>query len=377
MPTRSHPPSTSVRVPSRLSCASDTWPTSSGPAACSRTCPVVPSRRRRSELRCARSANNCPCTRRVSTQPAQTSVRDMAKARRTCATARASCARRSSRPRRPVPRLPHSSSTITTGRVRRRSTLVVVVSVGGAMLGLLLLVQVYVRRRSNRILNIGLLGATVIVVAILGWTLVRFSAAHDALEPRPGARVRLGRGAVVGADPHTARPEQREPGSDRARLGRRLPGRVRSGHARPRRQRRHRRAARRRARRSRTRNGEGDRIAPLAGEFRQLRDVHDQVRRLDDDGHYNEAVGLSVGTNDNGGRARPRGHGRPEPGAQGCRRPREHAPDEHQRAQVRLLGAASDARSGYGVLEIAIPVLAILAGLLVLLGLERRIGEYR
>ncbi len=47
------------------------------------------------------------------------------------------------------------------------------------------------------------------------------------------------------------------------------------------------------------------------------------------------------------------------------------------RSQARLLGAAADARQGYGVLEIAIPVLAVLAGLLVLLGLERRIAEYR
>ena len=47
------------------------------------------------------------------------------------------------------------------------------------------------------------------------------------------------------------------------------------------------------------------------------------------------------------------------------------------RSQVRLASAAQDARTGYGVLEVAIPLFAVLAGLLVLLGLERRIGEYR
>ena len=41
------------------------------------------------------------------------------------------------------------------------------------------------------------------------------------------------------------------------------------------------------------------------------------------------------------------------------------------------MSAAADARFGFGVLVIAIPLFAILAGLLVLLGLERRIGEYR
>ena len=47
------------------------------------------------------------------------------------------------------------------------------------------------------------------------------------------------------------------------------------------------------------------------------------------------------------------------------------------RSQVRLASAAQDARNGFGVLEVAIPLFAVLAGLLVLLGLERRIGEYR
>ena len=61
------------------------------------------------------------------------------------------------------------------------STAAVVVVVGAAMLGLLVLVQVYVRRRSNRLLNIGLVGATVVVIAIMGGTLWKFATAHDAL----------------------------------------------------------------------------------------------------------------------------------------------------------------------------------------------------
>ncbi len=51
--------------------------------------------------------------------------------------------------------------------------------------------------------------------------------------------------------------------------------------------------------------------------------------------------------------------------------------DDIARSQARLASAAADARVGFGVLVIAIPLFAILAGLLVLLGLERRIGEYR
>jgi len=51
--------------------------------------------------------------------------------------------------------------------------------------------------------------------------------------------------------------------------------------------------------------------------------------------------------------------------------------DDITRSQARLASAAQEARSGFGLLEVAIPVFAVIAGLLVLLGLERRIGEYR
>lgn len=107
--------------------------------------------------------------------------------------------------------------------------------------------------------------------------------------------------------------------------------------------------------------------------------MHAKVRKLDEADQYQDAVGLSVGTND---LAVP-------PDLQkrklGGTSQELHAVDrldralqtDITRAQVRLLGAADDARIGYGALELAIPVLAIIAGLLVLLGLERRIAEYR
>src|SRR5262249_2098465 len=60
-------------------------------------------------------------------------------------------------------------------------TLVLVLTAGLGILALLVVVQVFVRRRSNRLLNIGLVAPTLLVVGRLGWTLLRFASAHDAL----------------------------------------------------------------------------------------------------------------------------------------------------------------------------------------------------
>jgi hypothetical protein len=62
------------------------------------------------------------------------------------------------------------------------------------MLALLVVVQVFVRRRSNRILNFELVGATVLVLA-LSMTLLRFAPATARSSVR-SHRIRLGRGPV-------------------------------------------------------------------------------------------------------------------------------------------------------------------------------------
>ena len=46
-------------------------------------------------------------------------------------------------------------------------------------------------------------------------------------------------------------------------------------------------------------------------------------------------------------------------------------------ARQRLDAAAGHARGGFDALAIAIPLLIVLAGVLVLIGLERRIAEYQ
>ncbi len=152
-------------------------------AACSRTCPVVPSRRRGSEPRCARSVSSSPGTPGSSTPLGRTSDSGIQVEGGAYLRLGVEGHARADPPGRhdAVPgRSPHNldenyrSGTST-------STAAVVVVVGVAMLGLLVLVQVYVRRRSNRLLNVGLVGATVLVIAIMGGTLWKFATAHDAL----------------------------------------------------------------------------------------------------------------------------------------------------------------------------------------------------
>jgi hypothetical protein len=256
------------------------------------------------------------------------------------------------------------------------STVAVVVIVGAAMLGLLVLVQVYVRRRSNRLLNVGLVGATVLVVVILGWTLLRYSAAHDALnraqahgsdsvEVLSSARIL----SLLAQNNENLALVERGSGdayvTEFERLMNSLGGK--DGHG----------GLLHEAALVADRTGEGNRIRQLAAPFATVMRVHSDVRAADNQGEYNLAVGLSVGTADPDTAATLASRGGTHQELDAIDRLDRELQSDITRSQARLLSAAADARRGYGVLEIAIPVLAILAGLLVLLGLERRIAEYR
>ena len=245
------------------------------------------------------------------------------------------------------------------------------------MLALLVVVQVFVRRRSNRTLNLGLVGATALVVALFGWTLIRFAAGHDALqraqsqgsdsvEVLSSARILSLRAQNNENLALIARGNGDAYVAEFDRVMKALGGTDGTG------------GLLGYATKLGARTGDAARIRELAPYFTAFRDLHTQVRGLDDDGNYNDAVFISVGT----GVADLRGAltekwGKPAR----TRRGRPHGgrgqPGHHARAKDRLNAAAHDARNGFGVLAIAIPLFAILAGLLVLLGLERRIGEYR
>jgi hypothetical protein len=255
------------------------------------------------------------------------------------------------------------------------TTLVVVLVAGIGMLALLVVVQVFVRRRSNRLLNLGLVAAAVLVVGLLGWTLLRFSSAHDALN-RAQQRGSDSVEVLSSARILTLRAQnndnlaliERGTGDVYVAEFERVMGQLGGtdgtsgllGYAAE----------------IADRTGDGARVRSLAPQFTALRDLHTQVRGKDDEGDYSQAVALSVGTSDP---VRAASFGPAGPGQELA------AVDQLQRAlqrdidrsQVRLATAAQDAHSGFGVLEIAIPVFAVIAALLVLLGLERRIGEYR
>jgi hypothetical protein len=91
-----------------------------------------------------------------------------------------------------------------------------------------------------------------------------------------------------------------------------------------------------------------------------FRREHDHVRQLDDGGDYNNAVLRSIHEEATSAQVLDRG-----------------LSDEIAQARHRLDTASADARSGFGVLAVAIPLLIVLAGVFVLVGLQRRITEYR
>jgi hypothetical protein len=257
------------------------------------------------------------------------------------------------------------------------STAAVVVIVGGAMLGLLVLVQVYVRRRSNRLLNLGLLGATLIVFAVVVGTLLEFNHAHhalnraqtngsDSVEVLTSARLLT----LLAQNNENLALVERGSGdvyvAEFERLMRDLGGADGRG------------GLLREAALVADRTGDGDRVRRLDDPFNKLMELHGQVRDFDDRGEYNLAVGLSVGiTNDKARQTLETSYGGLHQELDAIDQLDRELQTHITRGQARLLAAADDARVGYGALEVAIPLLTILAGLLVLLGLERRIAEYR
>jgi hypothetical protein len=238
-------------------------------------------------------------------------------------------------------------------------TLVLVLAAGLGMLTLLVVVQIFVRRRSNRLLNLGLVAATVLVVGLLGWTLLRFGSAHDALN-RAQERGSDSVEVLSSARILTLRVQNNENlaliergtgdvyRAESARIMNELGGKSGTSHLLG------------YAATIADRTDDGARIRALAKQFTRLRDLHAQVQAKDDGGEYNQAVALSVGEQ-----------------LAAVDQLQDALQGDIARSQARLASAAQDARSGFGVLEVAIPVFAIIAGLLVLLGLERRIGEYR
>jgi hypothetical protein len=236
----------------------------------------------------------------------------------------------------------------------------VAVAVAGALLvGLLIAVQVLVARRSKRVLNVGLAGATVVALVLLTWTLARLVSAQGALidaQHKGSDAVQLLSAARIltlqaQSDDNTALIERGSGQSyiaDFDSVARRLQGQGGSS------------GLLGEARTVAARTGSTASIDRISGDLGTLLAVHAKVRSDDNSGHYTNAVATATGT---------------EAGA--VTRLDADIDSQLTGAQDRLNTNASSARRGFGALVVGIPLLAALAGLLALLGVQRRVVEYR
>jgi hypothetical protein len=237
--------------------------------------------------------------------------------------------------------------------------IVLLVVAGVVALVLLIAVQVYLLRRMHRIVNVGLAAATLLLVILLAWTLVRFSSEQsalanaqrhgsDAVQILSAARIlslrahnddnlvliERGGGAAYLADFKITTQRIGDARGAGGLLGEATKIAARDGHT--------------------------ARITRLRRQFAAVMDAHHAVRAADDAGDYESAIPLATGNEAAAVVALDRG-----------------LREEIRRASVEIDREASDAHAGFTALFIAIPVLTLAGVAFVLFGLQRRIGEYR
>jgi hypothetical protein len=237
--------------------------------------------------------------------------------------------------------------------------IILVLAVGAIVLALLVCAQVYVFRRSHRIVNVGLVAATLVLVVLVAWTTVRFASAQsslvsaqrhgsDAVQLLSAARILT---LQAQADENTTLIE-RGGGqafvADFASVMKRLGGDHGTG------------GLLGDARAVAARSGSQARVDAIEKQVADLQALHKQIRSQDDNGDYETAVTSATGAE-----------------ADVVTKINSSIDAQIAAARDRLDSRAADARGGFGVLAVAIPLLVLLAGGLVLFGLQRRISEYR
>jgi hypothetical protein len=230
---------------------------------------------------------------------------------------------------------------------------------GGISIMLLVVVQVLVTRRTHRLMNIGLVLATVIVVIVVGWTIGRLAAEQSALE----AARREGSDAVqvfsamriLALRAHNDdnlvlidRGGGEQYVSDYEAIERRLEGAEGNG------------GLMRLADAVATGENAADRVEDVRAQLAAFTEAHGAVREHDDAGAYEEAVSVAVTREADAARALD-----------------DTLRTEVDRAGADLLDRSADARSGFALLVAAGVVLSLIAAGLVLVGLQPRIEEYR
>jgi len=240
------------------------------------------------------------------------------------------------------------------------SQMVWIVVIGIATLAVLVVAQLFTARRTNRLLNIGLVVASVIIAVLLVWMLVRFNDEQDSLvkaqrngsdsvQVLASARI-LALQAQANANLALA-----ERGTGQAyrdefnRLVRQLCGDKECrgellAYA-------HDLAAR---------TGSEANVTAIQNDAAKFWSVADDVVQLDDDARYKDAVDLALGGQ-----------------ADASAKLDAAITAETAQAQARFDAAAHDARSGFAVLALALTLGLLLAAALVLIGLQPRIREYQ
>jgi hypothetical protein len=240
-----------------------------------------------------------------------------------------------------------------------RTDVVLLVAAGAVVLVLLVVVQLYLFRRTHRVVNVGLAVASLLVIVLLAWTLVRMSWEQSSLADarRHGSdsiqvlsAVRILNLRALNDDNLALiqRGGGEEYVADYDLVANRI-GDVDGTHG-----------LFRFVKTIAAREGDVDATQQLGRQLSDVITTHGRVRDLDDAGDYGEAVQLAttdearaVAALDGGLEA------------------------EVRRARALFDRQAADARQGFGALTIAIPVLTVAALALVIVGLQRRMSEYR
>jgi len=241
-------------------------------------------------------------------------------------------------------------------------TLLAVIAVVCAMLGLLAVIQVRLARLTHRVFSVAMALATALVLALGVWMIVGLIGEQNALgrTQRTGsdavqvlsaarilalraqgdeglALVARGGGEVSLRDFDAVTRRLGSPGEPASLLGEAAAIERRSGSA----------AA----------------IDRLSGTFARYLAVHRRVVALETNGRFNDAVNLAVGS-----------HAQELSLSDALN---SNLVQEISAAQRRFASAAGDATSALGGLWLAIPLLSVLFAALALYGVVQRLGEYR
>ena len=238
-------------------------------------------------------------------------------------------------------------------------SLIALLLAGAVALAVFVRTQVFVTQRTHRLLNLPLVGATILLVGVTAWAAIAMAAADGALArgQRDGsdsvqilsaARILWLRAQADESLALVARGGGAQYVSDTANVDGLLePPNGLLGDA----------------ARLAARTGSTAAVQDLTADWRQLRAAHIRVARLEQAGQFGDAVHLAVGAGSREAALSDRLNRRLD--------------TLIAAAQARFEDAAGDARSALAGLAVGIPLLLAASAALALVGLQMRLNEYR